>query len=73
MAKRDVKKFANKKFFKTVDMGLLRRFFERFQDDIDLDLDDLTPESVYEFLTEKLGEDCPPEMLEDLQDRKSVV
>jgi len=66
MAKRDVKKFANKKFLKTVDMELLRQFFERFQDDIDLDLDALTPDSVYEFLTEKLGEDCPPEMLEDL-------
>ena len=65
MSKSDVKKFANKKFLKTVDMGLLKRFFHRYRDDIDLDLESLTPESVYDFLT-TIDESCPAEMMEDL-------
>lgn len=68
---RHVKRFANKKFIHTADLALLKRFLERYRQEITLDLDALgednkqTRARLYEYFL-AADESYPPQMLDDL-------
>ena len=68
---RHVKRFANKKFIRTVDLDLLKRFLEPYRGEISLDLDALskdnekTRERLHEYFL-AADESYPPQMLDDL-------
>lgn len=68
---RHVKRFANKKFIHTVDLTLLKRFLERYREEITLDLDALgednkqTRTRLYEYFL-AADESYSPQMLDDL-------
>ncbi len=64
MAK-DLKKFTKKKFLHAVPMELFLEFLKPFVEDISLDMERLSPDSVLDFLL-NMDENYPPKMVEDL-------